>query len=1640
MNEKDKKKKIVMSVVVAGLLILSVLTAATVGVSAENTEEETSEEETSTVAEEHPELYDKVIKQIEDVKGDRDPTDPVIKPDVLDQEMTEILSGAETPNDMDIDFEGILTDPHTKDQHNVDAVHDMGITGENVTVSLMDTGFDMAQPDLVGTHAVFEYDEETMPEEYEAYDGHPIAFDPVSMIDYALDGNISQDYEVEPGYPDNSWYVDTSYENTTYEDGGDIVADFSEKEGDITYTMPDGVEAGEKVRFGLHPDEKLYTAYLERPAVLLTQDDGGDWSNIYVDLENDRVFENETRAWIDGDDPESEAINKDINGDGIPDISGGMVYFFSDGETPIPYSQHMRDRINTILNLFLGYPPGTVESLVGTDAWQTLTESDEFHTTPEDGEMVALMGDFNGFGSYGTHGTQTASAVAGQGVTGEPGSGYPPGEDPGLAQGVSPDAKIIPMGRFFDYLPSGHPLQFLPNSYTSLFFTADGYTGDPAIDSDTADVASSSFGSTVGENHGGFNFYERLFDYVGTQYTQNTLFVNSEGNEGSGFGTVSAPSGAKGVLSVGATGNQMYRVDEWNDYDGGPNPWYGEVTGMTSAGPHSMGSHGPDIMTNGQFGYSGSPLNQQLDEIGTFDGATSYTLWSGTSLSAPNAAGIAALVYQAYEEAQDEDPDSQTVKNIVMQGANDINNSPHLQGPGDADALAAVEIAQGEGLYSEESEWRPGMNHEMGAHVEHHVNMLEPGENTSDELTLHNWNQTEDRDYEMSAMVEEQVGSTELELNSGSMGPYPDDENESGRVPLVMINETGVYELSYNETDDQWNISSDPIAELDAPNADLLRLGTHTPYENQGMLDYSLTEFYNWEDVDGNGAFDGFDERNRIGSTSAHSRADELYGYEAHTSDYFSIHDALERAEDGIVVQMNNQHLNMTSMEFDPGLEEPFEFTLNIEQYNQVEWDWIEIEEPTGTVGDGETLEYNVTAEVPEEAPKGIHGGKLMIDDVTNGRTQTVPITITVGKSTDLSEPMKFGAGDGSAAEDMGIYKNDRLYGSWAGGLTGDWRFYTFHLEKKTQRRVEVNLDWDDEDSDMSAYLLGGATRDTLEVADLLEEEGISGYGKDPFSVEDQLVDPSWNYMHRYGFNTLETMEPLVEYHEGDSLNLRSQERLTSGTYMVAVQSHRISGHEPFQEFEGEVRQVPVSISPDYGDVIQGDLVNITAETYEPFANLTSAEITLDDFYEAQKEDIGSQEVNFDIPFVLSTTSHTYDVSVEDEDGNTYLWEDVTFEVDNMAPTLEITKPDGGVTEFTQSEEIVIEGVVDIDDAETVYIDRTDITEQINQTTGEFSVTRILDTEGYNEFTVVAEDEAGNIAKEVVSVLYLPEIGEIWDSIYGLENETWELEQEIMGLSDELNRVEDRLETQIDYIESTMEDLEGDVDELQGTVRDLDISLKQLEFEVETLQGELDELRYELQTAKSELEDRIDELEEQMEIDLEEVKEDLEDKIDELEEQIEAYEEQIDNLESDISTMESDVNSLERDINSVEDDQEEQDEDIGMARNLGIIGLILAILALIAAAVAMSKGGKPAEEEPEEEVFEETEEPEEEDLFEEESEEEDIFGEESEEEDLFEEESEEEELFEEESEEEELFEEESEEEELFEEESEEEEL
>ena len=147
-------------------------------------------------------------------------------------------------------------------------------------------------------------------------------------------------------------------------------------------------------------------------------------------------------------------------------------------------------------------------------------------------------------------------------------------------------------------------------------------------------------------------------------------------------------------ISVGATTS--------NDFVGyGPfkgEPRFGNTTDhsdhvvdFSSRGPGVIGDPKPDVMSIGAYSFVPSAITQLPDEP-----REAFSVFGGTSMSAPITAGATALLIESLKErSMDYDPFA--IRNILMSSADDLHNDPLTQGAGLVNALDAVRIVNGHG-------------------------------------------------------------------------------------------------------------------------------------------------------------------------------------------------------------------------------------------------------------------------------------------------------------------------------------------------------------------------------------------------------------------------------------------------------------------------------------------------------------------------------------------------------------------------------------------------------------------------------------------------------------------------------------------------------------------------------------------------------------------------------------------------------------------------------------------------------------------------------------------------------------------------------------------------------------------------------
>src|SRR2546426_539565 len=438
----------------------------------------------------------------------------------------------------------------------------------------MDSGTDFGHPDLQGTFA-----RDTNASS--PYFDWPMAFDPNSMSSYLLGGLTF------PTAP-SSWYVDTSFTATADPVTGNLSLPFN---GHV-YNVAGIPSASGIYHLGLHPDNSLRSFYYGEFVAMLVTDSTfpGVYDTVHVDLDDNYHFGNDKAA-----DVSSPEIWMDSNGDGMADLSGGLVYFIGDGANPIPYSDVMGARY--------GLPV----------------------PTPGAGDLVALqIGDVLAPGG-GDHGTLCASSIVAQNKTGS-------------VLGFAPQAKLISVGNIY---AGGF-------FYDMFTFVGEGYDGTPGT-GDEAQVASASFGFS-GTFNDGWDFTARWVELLSLLHSDSVFSVSS-GNGGHGFGTVTSPSSSSGVISVGAStsysGTEPYPVGA---ADSAAHSTFGDVQPWSNRGPSTLGTSKPDVVTVGAWASGDQPVNCAGIVAPPYCfGPPAWVVWGGTSLSAPATAAILALVENAVQ-------------------------------------------------------------------------------------------------------------------------------------------------------------------------------------------------------------------------------------------------------------------------------------------------------------------------------------------------------------------------------------------------------------------------------------------------------------------------------------------------------------------------------------------------------------------------------------------------------------------------------------------------------------------------------------------------------------------------------------------------------------------------------------------------------------------------------------------------------------------------------------------------------------------------------------------------------------------------------------------------------------------------------
>jgi len=686
----------------------------------------------------------------------------------------------------------------------------------------------------------------------------------------------------------------------------------------------------------------------------------------------------------------------------------------------------------------------------------------------KNGNYIGVMNDFYG------HGTATSATIASKGKM-----EYDiyNADKKSTILGIAPDVSILPVKSlwFGDV--------FYGWMWTAGFENEESkwvYTGKPKTDIISNSWGVSNFPSL--EYAPGLDISSHILNalvmpqYLHQNFTGTTM-ISSAGNNGHGYGTMGMPGISSFGISVGAVTS--------NDFVGyGPfkgEPRFGNTTDhsdhvvdFSSRGPGVIGDIKPDLMSIGAYGFVPSAITKLPDEP-----SESFSVFGGTSMAAPIAAGSAALVVESLKE-KSVSYDPFTIRNILMSSASDLRSDPLTQGAGLVNVLDAVRIVNGHGgkfmVHNDASfsnikevigdPWSSLDSDSLGIDSEFNLDetalpmtgwyggRLNPGEETTTTYTIENPN-----NYPIDVTIKPQTLKLidRLEM-SGITEPLLQDpilnEDETYRPNYIKLSDIAAEHRTANETS------------IIHPESSLMVLNAHFPFDvfmNQTDVDYadelqiSSLYVYDWDDknTDDEISSDELSMVNRGGSWG--------------TVQEIRLSDPVEKFENEPIIGVypvpqkfsfwkGNTNQNATAMDY----------ALSISYYQNVLWDEITVDKEI-TVPPNSSSSVRVTLSVPLDSHTGVYQGFLNFEGKYHEINSPVSYGVLETVEKDVMQTIILGS-----PGDI-LYGNGYVKGAFdmtSRYMAGDWRQYYFDIQDNTINSATIDFEWENDYTNFTAFMI----------------------------------------------------------------------------------------------------------------------------------------------------------------------------------------------------------------------------------------------------------------------------------------------------------------------------------------------------------------------------------------------------------------------------------------------------------------------------------------------------------------------------------------------------------------------------------------
>lgn len=1215
---------------------------------------------------------------------------------------------------------------------NSERVHQLyNVTGHGVTIAVVDTGVDFSNPDIMESLA---RDDDNNPIMLDA-DGQGLVLTNSTFAANIQEGkvyNFTKNSWGKPMLPENVnsdvyQSKDGIFLNTMAKNGTiSVYNSFSPNYGDA-YVIDARVTGDLKIgksqkdfipsKSGIYHLGAIIASHIGKLQVLLVLVTDPNEAGVY-----DTITPDMSTSWMDFTKADKSRPHYDFDfTDETPiTIGSGNEFLVYDSDD---------DGIND-------YSAGTVGARV-VDIYGIISDKAEIDdklgaingtllpAMDKDGNYFGVMNDFYG------HGTATSATIASKGKM-----KYDIYNDTKKSTilGIAPDVSILPVKAlwFGD--------AFYGWMWSAGFENEDSkwvYTGHP-----NADIISNSWGVSNFpslEYAPGLDISSHILNALvipqslHQNYTGTTM-ISSAGNSGHGYGTMGMPGISSFGIAVGAVTNADF-VGHGLFKD---QPRFGNTTNhsdhvvdFSSRGPGVIGDPKPDLMSIGAYGFVPSTITK-LPNVPR----EGFSVFGGTSMSAPIAAGSAALLIESLKE-QSVSYDPFVVRNILMSSAEDLRNDPFTQGAGLVNALDAVRIVNGhagkflvhnDAAFSNIKEVidvpLSSFNSDLFGIDEFDLSnktfpmtswyggRLNPEEVTTTTYTIENPNK-----YSIDVTIKPETLKLIKKLEvSGVTEPFLQDpilnESETYRPNYIKLGNIAAEHRITNETS------------IIHPDSSLMILNLHFPFDtfmNQTYTTYadnlriSSLYVYDWEDKNTDDEISS-DELSMVSRGGSWGTVQEI-----------RISDPLEKFENEPVIGVypvpkifsfwkGNTNQNSTSMDY----------TLSTSYYKDILWNDIIVDEEI-TILPHSSSKVTATLSVPPDKQTGVYQGFLSFEGKYHKTKSAVSYGVLEKIEKDVEQTMITGSSGGT------LYGNGFVKGAFdmtSRYMAGDWRQYYFDIKDHTINSAAIDFEWENDYTNFTVFMI--------------DPQGKIIQTNFPPGVFGEFWGwPTGDWLGTSLFSGGGTFYPLKN--KDDTSTVLFAPINQTGTYTLLVHSTL---------FDGTSITEPISLAAKFTTIVPDDkppeitfpIPEFINKTFDVLPKIIEKNPDYVKYYlDGEERELEYLPLRFGM---LPDGKHDLRVHASDIVGND-AEKTFSFTVDNTPPEILVKSPINGTTvsqslkiDFKVKDENLAE-----DGAITILLPNGEYLEDI--TSHSFSVTEIDD--GVYDLKIIVTDLAENEQAEMIS-------------------------------------------------------------------------------------------------------------------------------------------------------------------------------------------------------------------------------------------------------------------------------------------------